>query len=147
MKRLSLLLLWAALLFAAGCSVQTDTASVPEPAEFFGFEIGADKKLAHPDEIISYLKAIEAESGRIRVFEVGRTTEDNPFVMAIISSEENIRDLDKYREMNAKLADPRLITDSQADELIRDGKAIVALNAGIHSTEVGAAAGHEPCRL
>ncbi len=75
--------------------------------------------------------------------ELGRSTMDNPFVVAYISSPENLRVLDKYKDINRKLADPRLLgkTQSQRDAtaraLIKQGKTIVLVTCGIHSTEVG----------
>ncbi|MFC1783787.1 M14 family metallopeptidase [Planctomycetota bacterium] len=136
-----LILLTAGLLFV-GC----ETTPAPEPvvsmairtpAEFFGFELGADKKLAPPGRIIDYFRTLGQLSGRMIFQEVGRTTDDHAFIMGIISSEENILNLEKYRDMNAKLANPRLIGDAEAQQIIRDGKTVVAINAGIHSTEVG----------
>ncbi|KPK78075.1 MAG: hypothetical protein AMJ79_01165 [Phycisphaerae bacterium SM23_30] len=110
---------------------------IPTPTEFFGFEVGTNKMLVPPDGIINYFRKMAEASGRMIFQEVGRTTDDHAFVMAIISSEENILNIERYRQMNAKLADPRLISDAEARQIIRDGKAVVAINAGIHSTEVG----------
>lgn len=68
---------------------------------------------------------------------------DNPFVMATISSPENLRDLEKYQDIQRRLADPRLLGKTQAQrdksarDLIRQGKTIVLITCGIHSTEVG----------
>jgi len=125
------------LLFLIRCSIEQRTDNIPTPESHFGFEIGANKKLAHPDEMISYFTELDKLSNRILFTEVGRTTEDNPFVMAVISSEENIKNIEKFKDINAQLADPRLINDEQAAELIRQGKTIVGVNAGIHATEVG----------
>ncbi|MCH7782312.1 hypothetical protein IID62_04535 [candidate division KSB1 bacterium] len=125
--------------FGLGCSSQSPPGNIPTPESHFGFIIGADKKLAHPDEINAYLRALDEVSGRIIVEEVGRTTDDNPYLMAYISSEENIRNLEKYKEMNAKLADPRTTTDEEAAEIIREGKVIIGINESIHATEVGPA--------
>lgn len=75
--------------------------------------------------------------------ELGRSTMDNPFVVAYISSPENLRALDKYKDIQRRLADPRTLgkTQSQRDAaaqgLIKRGKTIVLITCGIHSTEVG----------
>ncbi|MFC1553546.1 M14 family zinc carboxypeptidase [candidate division KSB1 bacterium] len=131
----SILLIFIIPLFIISCSSQP--GDIPTPASHFGFEIGEDKKLAHPDEVIEYLKKLEAASGRIVLEEVGRTTEDNPMYMTYISSESNIKNLEKYREMNNKLTDPRKISDEDAQKIILEGKAIVGINESIHATEVG----------
>ena len=58
-------------------------------------------------------------------------------IAAIISAPENIRNLDKYKAIQAKLADPRkIMSDAERDELIRDGKTVVAISCSIHSTEI-----------
>jgi len=58
-------------------------------------------------------------------------------IAAFISAPENIRNLDKYKAIQAKLADPRkIISDAERDELVRDGKAVVAISCSIHSTEI-----------
>jgi hypothetical protein len=62
-----------------------------------------------------------------------------PFVYATISSPENLKNLEKYKQINAKLADPRTFKsdDAEAKKLIAQGKAIVLITCGIHSDEVG----------
>jgi len=139
MRKIGILLLLVCACTVLYCSVDQGSSGVPDPEEFFGFAIGTDKKLAHPDEMVAYFKELDKLSDRMIFKEVGRTTDDNPFVMAIISSEENIRNIEKYRDINAKLADPRLITDDQAQKLIREGKTVVSINCSIHATEVGPA--------
>ena len=67
---------------------------------------------------------------------------DRPFVVATISAPENLAQLDKYKDIQAKLADPRKLgplsrRDQAAKELIARGKTIVLITCGIHSTEVG----------
>jgi hypothetical protein len=121
------------------CTGKTNVKTVPKPESIIGFEIGTENKLAHPTEIIEYFKELDKASDRLVFEEVGRTTDDNPFVMAYISSEENIRNLEKYKEITAKLSDPRKITDEEAKELIKEGKTIVCIAASIHATEVGPA--------
>ncbi|MFC1561590.1 M14 family metallopeptidase [candidate division KSB1 bacterium] len=139
MKFSKIMLLTALILFVFGSSCQQTPGNIPSPESFFGFDIGTDGKLAHPDEMIAYFKELDRLSGRLIFMEVGRTTDDNPFVMAIISSEDNISNIERYRQINAQLADPRTVTDEQAQELIREGKTIVNVNASIHATEVGPA--------
>ncbi|HKX27580.1 MAG TPA: M14 family metallopeptidase, partial [Blastocatellia bacterium] len=59
---------------------------------------------------------------------------------ATISSPENLKRLDEFKEIQRKLADPRLLanaSESAAKELIGLGKTVVAITCSIHSTEVG----------
>lgn len=104
-----------------------------------GFTPGDDRKLASWNQVLTYFQKLEDASPRVRFEAIGKTTEDRPFVYAVITSPENLKNLEKYKQINAKLADPRLIgsNDKQARELIRQGKTIVLITFGIHSTEVG----------
>lgn len=113
--------------------------NVPAPKDVVGFTPGDDRKLASWASIVDYFKKLDAASDRIQFEEIGKTTMGAPFVYATISTPENLKNLAKYKEINAKLADPRLIKSNQklADELIKQGKTIVLITCGIHSTEVG----------
>ena len=78
-------------------------------------------------------------SDRVQTIEIGRSTKDNPFLMAIISSPENLASLKEYKRIQARLADARTIADDdEAEGLIARGRAVVAITCSIHATEVGA---------
>lgn len=131
-----------ATLFSVSVSAAT-AALIPAPADVLGFTPGDDRKLATWSQIVDYFKQLDTASDRVRFEELGRTTMDAPFMLATISAPENLRQLERYKEIQRKLADPRLLgrTDSQRDQaaqqLIRDGKTIVLITCGVHSTEVG----------
>ncbi len=113
-------------------------AAVPAPESVLGFKVGEDRSLADWNQIVDYFHKLDAASGRVRVEEVGRTTEDRPFLVATITSEANMACLDEIRRANLRLADPRGLSEEEARELIVTGRTIVAHNHGIHSTEVAA---------
>jgi len=117
---------------------QLASAQIQSPEDFLGFKVGTAKKLADMHQIIDYFKQIDATSDRIFVEEVGKTTEGNPFIVAYISSVDNHQNLEKYREFQQLLSDPRKITDEEAEQMIADGKTIVMINCSIHATEIGA---------
>ena len=114
-------------------------AQLPAPKDVIGFTPGDDRKLASWASIVEYFKKLDAASDRVMFEEIGKTTKGASFVYATISSPENLRQLEKYRGINDKLADPRLIksNDVAAKKLIAQGKTIVLITCGIHSTEVG----------
>jgi hypothetical protein len=111
-------------------------AAVPTPESHFGHPIGVDRKLLDWDKVVSYFQALAKNSDRVRVEELGKTTEGRPFIAAWISAASTIKNLDHYRDIQAKLADPRKITRAEADSLVREGKTIVMITCSIHSTEV-----------
>ncbi len=112
---------------------------IPAPKDVLGFTPGDDRKLASWAQVNEYFKKLDAASDRVIFQEIGKTTMNAPFVYATISSPANLKNLEKYKAINAKLADPRLIKSNQklADDLIKQGKTIVLITCGIHSTEVG----------
>lgn len=112
--------------------------TIPTPRSVLGFEPGDDRKLADWPTLLRYYQALGTTSDRVRYRELGRTTLGAPLVALVISSPQNLRRLDHYREVNARLADPRgFKTPKEADDALRDGKTIVLITSGIHSNEVG----------
>jgi hypothetical protein len=113
--------------------------NVPAPKDVLGFTPGDDRKLANWAQTLEYFKKLDAASDRVRFQEIGKSTMGVPFVYATISSPENLKNLEKYKQINAKLADPRTFksNDAEAKRLITQGKTIVLITCGIHSDEVG----------
>src|SRR2546423_2059443 len=111
-------------------------ATVPSPREVLGFAPGDDRRLADWPQIVDYFKRLDSASGRVSVHQPGLTTERRPFIVAIISSEENIQNLPRIREAQRKLADPRLIASTEERErLIRTTPAVFPLTPSLFSTE------------
>jgi len=128
------------LLVAAflGVAVPTWSApAVPTPESVLGFRPGEDRRLADWSEVLHYLERLDDASGRVRVDEVGRTTQGRPFVVVTVTSEANQARLEEIRQINLRLADPRGLEDEEAERLLARGKTIVAMAYSIHSTEVG----------
>ena len=113
---------------------------ITTPEKFFGFPLGADKKMARWDKIVEYFGVLEKQSGgRMKVINMGPTSEGNPFLEVFITSAANMAKLDRYREVNSRLSDPRGLTEAQAHALVDEGKAIVVQSMSMHATEMGGA--------
>ncbi|MDM7920818.1 MAG: M14 family metallopeptidase [Pyrinomonadaceae bacterium] len=118
-------------------------AQVPTPKDVLGFTPGDDRKLASWAQVVDYFKKLDAASDRMVFEEIGKSTMGAPFVYATVSSPENLKDLDRFLRVNDQLADPREFIRKKGDpetaakRLIADGKTIVLITFGIHSTEVG----------
>jgi hypothetical protein len=124
---------WLALIISASVAA---SQGIQTPSQYTGVEVGADYQLIDYNQIVDYLCYLESQSPRIRLENLGETTMGNPFYVAILSSEENIRKLDRIREIQARLSDPRKLSEQEAEALIREGKTVVLLNCAIHSTEI-----------
>ncbi|HMO79293.1 MAG TPA: M14 family zinc carboxypeptidase [Pyrinomonadaceae bacterium] len=114
-------------------------AQVPTPKDVLGFTPGDDRKLASWAQVVDYFQKLGAASDRVMFEEIGKSTMGAPFVYVAISSPGNLKNLEQFKQINKKLADPRLIksNDAEAKKLIAQGKTIVLNTYGIHSTEVG----------
>ena len=112
-------------------------AAVPTPENHFGHKIGVDRVLLDWDKVVSYFYALaKARPDSIRVTELGKTVEGRPFIEAIFAAPETIKQLDRYQEIQRRLADPRLTTEAQAEPMFAAGKNIVLITCSIHATEV-----------
>jgi hypothetical protein len=131
MQRLTLLVLVAAV--TVGSSAQP---AITAPKAFLGFDIGDDYQLATYRQIAGYWRKLDAESDRMVVREIGRTAEGRPHLMAIVTSPENQRSLERYRNISRRLALAEGLTDDEARALAREGKAVVWIDGGLHATEV-----------
>ncbi|HMC22363.1 MAG TPA: M14 metallopeptidase family protein, partial [Thermoanaerobaculia bacterium] len=111
-------------------------AAVQSPSEFLGFTVGADRTLADYRQIVSYFRALAANSQRVQVESLGKTTLGEDLILAVISSEANMRNLPRIKAIDKQLADPRGLTDAQIEALTREGKAVVLVTCNIHSSEI-----------
>src|SRR5689334_944019 len=111
-------------------------AAVPTPASHFGHEIGADRTVLDWDKVVSWFRALERSSDRLKVAELGKTTEGRPFIAVTIAAPDTLRHLDRYIDIQRRLADPRITTPAEAEQLAHEGKAIVLITCSIHSTEL-----------
>lgn len=111
-------------------------AAVPSPREHFGFDIGTDYTLADYTQTEAYFEKLAATSDRAQLISIGTTTEGRDQPMLIVSSPENLAKLDHYREIGKKLARAENLTEAEALKLAAEGKAIVWVDGGLHSTEV-----------
>jgi hypothetical protein len=131
-------LLGMTLLFAADARAQS-TAAVPTPEAFFGFRVGADKKLVRYDRIVEYLQTVAGASDRVRYRKLGDSTLGNPFAVVEISAPETLRNLDHFKQLERRLYfHPSAPTVAERDEIFEQGKAVVLVTASIHGTEIGA---------
>ncbi len=111
--------------------------SIETPEHFFGFQMGADRKMAHWDDMVRYYDQLGRASDRMKVVNMGKTSEGHPFYALFISSPANLARLEDYRRINATIADPRGVSDDSLETLTRVGKAVVLESMSMHSTEIG----------
>ncbi|MBI3211040.1 MAG: peptidase M14 [Candidatus Solibacter usitatus] len=108
----------------------------PTPESHFGHKMGADRVLLDWEKVVSYFRALEKTSDRIRVGEIGKTVQGRPMIAAYISNESTIKNIAAYQQIQKKLADSRKTDEATAEKLIAEGKTVVMITCSIHSTEV-----------
>lgn len=126
----------ASLLLAVCVSSLDAQSRVPTPESVVGFAPGAEHKLATYDQTIDYFKKLDAASDRMTMVEAGTSTQGRTFYFALISSPSNLKKVDRHREIARRLSRPEGLTEAQAIALAREGKPLVHIDGGLHSTEV-----------
>ncbi len=116
-------------------SVSTVEAQVPAPEDIFGFQVGADYELASYPQMMEYYEKLDQASDRVQMVNIGESTMGRPMVLLIISSEENMQQIDRYRSISEQLSRARLDQD-KAEQLAEEGKAVIWLDGGMHATEM-----------
>ena len=95
--------------------------TVPSPLDHFGTIIGAPGILHYTHEIYGYLRALADASPRVQVRSIGRTEEDREMIEVIIADEAGLANLEAHRADLNRLADPRGLSEAEAQTLIDRG--------------------------
>jgi hypothetical protein len=132
-------LLPAFALALASTFVATAAGTLQSPEQYLGFKVGADNKLVRWDKIVDYMKLAAANSDRVRFRELGKTSDNNPFIALEISSPDTLKNLDRYKQLERKLYfQGGAPSDTERDEIFRQGKLVLLITCSIHATEIGA---------
>jgi hypothetical protein len=110
---------------------------IPTPLEVLGHIAGAKDVLSYSADIYKYMRALAAATPRVKVFDIGKTEEGRDWIVVAVADDETIKNLDHYKEINARLADPRGLSDAEAQSLLKQAKPFYWLTGGMHSPETG----------
>lgn len=131
-------LLAAALILSSLPAQAAPQGAVTSPEKFFGFQLGSDRKIARWDRIVEYFGLLEREgAGRLKVVNMGPSTMGHPFLLVIISSPANLARLERLREVNARISDPRGLREEEVGKLVAEGRAVICQSMSLHATEIG----------
>ena len=125
----------AALLLALAWPL---AAAAPAPADYFGHPIGADRTVLDWDKTAGYFEALAKTSPRVRVDELGKTTEGGRSSRRSSRRRRRSSTSTAISDIQRRLADPRITSEAEAAALAREGKVVVMITCAIHSTEIAA---------
>ncbi len=114
------------------------SSCVPSPDAFLHHIIGAPDVLDYTKDINAYMRLLASKSPRVKVFSIGTSEEGREMLAVVVSDEQNLARLERYKEITRRLADPRGLSDAEAQKLIAEGKPIYWADGSIHSPETGA---------
>jgi hypothetical protein len=114
-------------------------AGVPRPDSLLGYRVGdMHTQFAWQERVL--LAIAGAATDRVRVEQIGTTTEKRAQRLYIISHPDNINRLDAIRADLDRLSDPRALSAGDADAIAARVPAVVWINESVHGSE---AAGFE----
>ena len=105
---------------------------IPTPKQFTGHEVG-EWHLTH-DKLYFYMLELAKISDRAIWEEYGRSYEGRPLGHLIISSAENLQNLEQLRKQHLSLCNPEISSDAD----IRNMPLFIKLGYGIHGNESSA---------
>ncbi|WP_047547899.1 M14 family metallopeptidase [Psychroserpens sp. Hel_I_66] len=116
------------LIFTLLISFSVLAQDLKSPSSFLGYEIGT--KFSRHHQVVDYFEHVERQfSQYVKLEQYGETNERRPLVLAYISSEENMKNLEQIRESNLKNAGILDGTSNTKDV------AIVWLSYNVHGNE------------
>lgn len=115
-----------------------ESAEIPSPTDFLGHIAGAAGELPNSATIYAYLRKLAQASNRVSIEVIGRTEENREILLLAIADEAGIRALPELKAASARLADPRLTTPAQLEELLPLARPFYYFNGAIHADESGA---------
>ena len=101
--------------------------TIKSPAEFLGYEIG--EQFSRHSDVVDYFEHVAQNSEMVTYHNYGKTNERRPLTYAIVSSKENIKNIDNIRIQNLK--NIGLIDGNTNDNTT----AIVWLSYNVHGNE------------
>src|SRR3982750_240952 len=94
------------------------SARVPTPEKVLGYPIGTPGKLTYTKDQYRYYRELEKTTPRVKTFSAPEKSEEGrEQMLVVVSDEANLAKLARYKEITAKLADPRQTSEEMAKQL------------------------------
>lgn len=103
--------------------------------DVLGYPIGT--RITSPEAMSLYFQALaDAFPAQVKLLDYGESWEGRKLYYAVISSAENMENFDGFMQSMQKLADPRSISNREAEQLIDQTPASIWLSYGVHGNEI-----------
>ena len=134
MRKLTVLFLFLMILISSNIQAQ-----ITKPEDFFKFKPGTDRMLFDYEQLIDYLKIVDKESPRVKMQKIGSSPMGKPMYVILLSSENNLNNINRLKEINKELAINPNLSDEQVKQYVQEGKVFVLATLSMHADEVGPA--------
>ena len=114
-----------------------ESDTVPSPADVLGHLAGAPNELSRTADVARYFRQLDEASPRVQVRSIGTSEEGREILLALVSDERNLQDLERHTSVVQRLADPRRTSREEMESLLGTGKVFYYLTGGLHSPETG----------
>ena len=104
--------------------------SIPKPSEILGHEVG-EWHVTH-DKLVQYMYAVAEASDRVLIEQTGKTYENRPLLILKVSSNKNIKVLEKIQKKHIEISDGKKM--NEFDNM----PAVVYQGYGVHGNEASA---------
>lgn len=109
--------------------------AIPTIQQVLGHDTGME--ITPPEQVGDYLQALaNAAPTRTRLMEYARTWEGRPLWLMVVGSPERIARLDAVKSDLQRLADPRGVSQADAERLIKELPVVTWLIHGVHGNEI-----------
>ena len=115
-------------LLTALISTSLISQNIPSPSEFLGYELGTQFTRHH--QVVSYFNTVASASEQVKISSYGSTYEGRELQLAIISSSENLSNLEEIKENHLIQAGLKKGVASSLEP-----KSIVWLSYNVHGNE------------
>ena len=106
---------------------------IDHPNKFLDFNYG--ERVASPEQIENAINTYKNQSNKIKVINYAKTHEGRPLHALIISSPENIAQIDEIKQNLSALSDARITNDREAKKIIDSLPAVAWMAYSIHGNE------------
>ena len=104
--------------------------SIPKPSEIIGHEVG-ELHVTH-DKLVQYMYAVAEASDRVLIEETGKTYENRPLLILKVSSNKNIKVLEKIKKKHIEISNGKKMNEFE------NMPAVVYQGYGVHGNEASA---------